>query len=350
MPAIKADILTMYDFYSDTKTRPTQAMLRTVLDAPVGDEQKGEDPTTLALCDRVASLLGKEAAVFLPSGTMCNQIAVRVHIRPGQELISERTCHILTSEGGAAAAFSGAMVHPIDGEHGTFTPEQAKAAIRPGTRHQPKSRLLCVEQTANLAGGALWPMDRLAGVCEVARSAGLATHMDGARLMNAVVKTGVPAAEWASHVDTCWIDFTKGLGTPVGAALAGPADFIEQAWGVKHQMGGAMRQSGVLAAMCLYALDHNVERLAEDHTRAAAVATHIGGLSKVANVLPAETNIVIFDLTPDAPTAAELVIACRQDGIVIGAFGERRIRIVTHLDVDDQAVEALCRSLTRHLG
>lgn len=340
----------MHDFYSDTKTRPTSAMLQSVLNAEFGDEQKNEDPTTLALCERVAALLGKEAAVYLPSGTMCNQIAVRVHIRPGEEIICERTCHILTSEGGAAAGLSGAMMHPIDGHLGTYDATLLRAAIQKGSRYQPTSRLVCVEQTANLAGGAVWPLERVHEVCKVARDAGLTTHLDGARLMNAVVKTGIPATEWTKGFDSCWIDFSKGLGAPVGAVLAGSADFIERAWAVKQQYGGAMRQSGVLAAMCLYALDHNIERLAEDHARAARIAERVGQMRKVAAVLPAETNIIIFDLTPDAPTALDVVNRCRDDGIIIGAFGERRIRVVTHLDVDDTAAEALCKSLARQLG
>jgi threonine aldolase len=340
----------MHDFYSDTKTRPTAAMREAVLGAEVGDEQKNEDPTTTALCERVADLLGKEKAVFLPSGTMCNQIAVRVHIRPGEEIICERTCHILTSEGGAAAGLSGAMMHPIDGELGTYTPEQLKAAIQLGSRYQPRSRLVCVEQTANLAGGAIWPLERIEAVCAVAHDAGLTTHLDGARLLNAVVKTDVPANHWTRSFDTCWIDFSKGLGAPVGAVLAGSADFIERAWAVKQQYGGSMRQSGVLAAMCLHALDHHVERLADDHALAARIAERISQMPKVARVLPVQTNIIIFDLTPDAPTAAEVVQACREDGVIIGAFGERRIRAVTHLDVDDVAADALCRSLARRLG
>lgn len=340
----------MYDFYSDTKTKPTQAMRRAVLNAEVGDEQKAEDPTTEELCRRVSDLLGKEASVFLPSGTMCNEIAIRVHIRPGDEIICERSSHIVNFEGGAPAAYSGAMIHALDGQNGTLDPEQIEAAIRPGSRYAPRSRLLCVEQTANLAGGAIWPLEKIKAAAAVARCAGLATHMDGARLMNAVVRSGVSAADWAEDYDSCWIDFTKGLGAPVGAVLAGSRDFIERAWVVKQQFGGAMRQSGILAAMCLYALDHHVERLAEDHDLAKSIAKRIEPLPKVETVLPVDTNIVIFDLTPDAPNADELVRLCRDDGITVGAFGERRIRIVTHLDVDEFAGDALCAALSRHLG
>ena len=340
----------MYDFYSDTKTKPTRAMRETALSADVGDEQKGEDPTTSALCTRIANLLGKEAALFLPSGTMCNQIALQVHLEPGDEVICERTCHIVNAEAGGPAALAGAMIHAVDGDRGTLEADQVRKAIRRRSRHAPRSRLLSVEQTANLAGGAIWPLERLKAVAEVARAAGLATHMDGARLMNAVVRSGISAADWAADFDTVWIDFSKGLGAPVGAALAGSTAFVEKAWTIKQRLGGAMRQSGILAAMGLYALDHHVDRLAEDHDRATQIADRIAGLKGVAAVLPVETNIVIFDLGENAPDADTLVGQCREDGLIVGAFGDRRIRTVTHLDVDDEAVEALCRSLERHLG
>ncbi|MBZ0216797.1 MAG: threonine aldolase family protein [Fimbriimonadaceae bacterium] len=339
----------MHDFFSDTKTKPTLAMRQTVLDVEVGDEQKAEDPTTTKLCNRVADLLGKEAAVFLPSGTMCNEIAIKVHIQPGDEIICESSCHIVNFEGGAPAAFSGAMIHALDGNNGILDPEQVKSAIRPASRYAPRSRLLCVEQTANLAGGRVWPSDQIRAVSDVAKEAGLATHMDGARLMNAVVQSGLSAAEWTEGYDSCWIDFTKGLGAPVGAVLAGTQDFIEHAWTIKQQFGGAMRQSGVLAAMCLYALDHHVERLADDHALAKSIAARIKQLPNIENMLSVDTNIIIFDLAPEAPTAAELASLCKDDGVMIGAFGERRVRIVTHLDVDQQAGYALCAAMGNHL-
>ncbi len=325
-------------------------MRQTVLDAEVGDEQKAEDPTTTKLCKRVAELLGKEAAVFLPSGTMCNEIAIKVHTHPGDEVICERTCHIVHFEGGGPAAISGAMIHALDGTNGFLDPEQIRSAIRPASRYAPRSRLLCVEQTANLAGGRVWPLDQLKAVSNVAKEAGMATHMDGARLMNAVVQSGISAAEWAESYDSCWIDFSKGLGAPVGSVLAGSQDFIEHAWIVKQQLGGAMRQSGILAAMCLYALDHHVDRLADDHALANSIAERIGKLRSVEKLLPVDTNIVIFDLMPDAPTATELAHLCESDGVIIGDFGERRIRIVTHLDVDQKSGDALCAAMANHLG
>ena len=335
----------MHDFYSDTKTRPSTAMRRAVLVADVGDEQKDEDRTTRELCDRVASLLGKEAAVFLPSGTMCNEIAIRVHTKPGDELICERSCHLINFETGGPAALSGVMTHPIDGENGTYTAEQLRAAIRPSSRYSPESRLVSVEQTANMGGGTVWDREQLREVIDAAKDAGLATHMDGARLMNAVVKSGVAAHDWTADIDSCWIDFTKGLGAPVGAVLAGSAELIRRAWRVKQQIGGAMRQSGILASMCLYALDHNVERLADDHGLASRIATEIGAFAGVERVLPVGTNIVIFDLARSAPSAASVVDSLAHDDIQVGAFGERRIRVVTHLDVDETSGNVLCEAL-----
>jgi threonine aldolase len=338
------------DFYSDTLTKPTRAMLEAVLAAEVGDEQRGEDPTTNALCARAADLLGKEAAVLLPSGTMCNEIAIRVHCGPGDEIICARNSHIVGYEGGGPAALSGAMPHPLDGPGGRFTPEQVQAAIRPRSRYAPVSRLLAVEQTANMAGGAVWPVEDLDAVASVAREHGLATHMDGARLMNAVVASGRPAHEHAAGFDSVWLDLTKGLGGFAGAVLAGSAAFIGQAWRYKQQWGGAFRQSGHIAATGLYALEHHVERLAEDHARAATIGQTLAALPKVAQVLPVETNIVIFDITEDGPTAAGLVATLGGQGLRVGAFGARRVRIVTHLDVDDSAVDRLCAALSAILG
>ncbi len=340
----------MHDFYSDTKTKPTMAMRESVLQAVVGDEQKDEDPTTLELCDRVAALLGKDAAIFLPSGTMCNEIALRVHTRPGDEVICERSCHIFGFETGGPAAISGVMMHPIDGVNGIFEADQVVQAIRPSSRYMPETRLVCVEQTANMGGGAVWPLEKIRQVAAAAKDAGIATHMDGARLMNAAVKSGISAKDWTEGFDSCWIDFSKGLGAPVGAVLAGSTDFIAQAWRIKQQIGGSMRQSGVLTAMCLYALDHHVERLADDHRLATSIADRIAVMKGVAAVKPVETNIVIFDLTTAVPDANSLVDRMAVDGVLTGAFGERRIRVVTHLDVDASAADALCASLEQHLS
>ncbi len=333
------------DFHSDTLSKPTPAMLEAMVAAEVGDEQKGEDPTTNALCRRVAELTGKEAAVLLPTGTMCNEIALRVHCDPGTEVICERACHIVNFEAGGPAAISGVMIHTIDGSQGQFSTDQLENAIRPLSRYAPESRLVTVEQTANFGGGAVWPLARLRAIGEMAKAHGLATHMDGARLLNACVATGTTAREQAAAYDSIWIDFTKGLGAFAGAALAGSTDFISQAWRIKQQCGGALRQSGYIAAAALYALDHHVERLAEDHALARHIGARIDALGIVNHVLPVESNIVIFELSARAPSADMVVERLLSHGIRVGAFGPRTVRAVTHLDVDRRAGDSLCDAL-----
>src|SRR5688500_13383507 len=260
------------DLYSDTVTRPTADMRRFMCEAEVGDEQKHEDPTVNLLQEMVADLLGKEAAVFLPSGTMCNEIALRVHCRPGDEMLAHRTAHPIHFETGGPAALAGVNIRPLEGSRGQYDVEVLEAGIRPDSRHYPRSRLVWVEQPSNLGGGSIWPLARVRDVTGVARRHRLATHLDGARLMNAVVASGVAARDWAAPFDSAWIDFTKGLGAPVGAALAGSREFIEEAWRLKQQMGGAMRQAGIIAAGGVYALRHHVKRLAEDHANARRLA------------------------------------------------------------------------------
>ncbi len=321
------------NFYSDTQTRPTRAMLETALTAEVGDEQSDRDPTTLALCERVADLLGQEAAVFLPSGTMCNEIALAVHTKPGDEVICHRLSHIVTAEGGGPASMSGLMIHMLDGPNGMFTADQVTGAVRSGSRYEPRSRVLSLEQTMNFGGGAVWPLDQMESVTEAGREAGLACHLDGARLLNACAASGVAAKDYGTQFDSVWIDFTKGLGAPVGAALAGSREFINEAWRFKQRWGGAMRQSGVLAAMCNYALDHNVERLAEDNALARSMGERLAGMAGVAAVLPVDTNIVIFDLTEDVPEAVSVVAEMQARNTRVGARGQRHMRMVTHLDV-----------------
>ena len=339
----------MFDFYSDTKTKPTRKMREAILDAEVGDEQKGEDPTTNALCERVADLLGKEAAVFLPSGSMCNEIAIAIHCRPGDEVLCDKTCHILNFEGGGPAALSGVVLSTLEGNLGRFSAEQVRDAIRAPSRYFPRTRMVSVEQTANLGGGAIWTPEGIDEVVTVAKEHGLATHMDGARLMNAVVASGVPASRYTKGMDSCWIDFSKGLGAPVGAVLAGPAEFIEEAWRYKQQWGGAMRQSGVLAAMCLYALDNHVDRLAEDHALAQYIGDALSGMKNVAHVVPVATNIIFFDIAEGGPDELVLSNLAKEAGIIIGPYGGGRIRILTHLDVDREAADALISFLRTHL-
>jgi threonine aldolase len=326
------------NLYSDTQTRPTEGMRRAMATAEVGDEQRREDPTVLALEARVAELLGQEAAVFLPTGTMCNAIAFRVHIRPGgDEVILNRLSHPIIAEAGGPAAISGALVSPLERPDGMLSPEQVRAAIRPvGDLHMPRPRLVSLEQTTNIGGGRVWPLEQLQAVLLVAREHGLRAHLDGARLLNAVVASGVPAAEWAGDFDTAWIDFTKGLGAPVGACLAGSEELIAEGWRYKHMFGGAMRQAGIVAAAGLYALDHHVERLAEDHENARVLAEGLAELPGV-ELDPAavDTNIVVFDV-PDGPAFRA---ALEDRGVQMSALGERRVRAVTHLDVDRAGID-----------
>ena len=237
------------NLYSDTQTQPTEGMRAAIAAAEVGDEQRKLDPTVNALQERVAELLGQEAALFLPTGTMCNEIAFRLHIRAaGDEILCDRLAHPIIAEAGGPAALAGAMLNPIDGDGGVFTGTQLEAALRPDSRYMPRSRLVSVEQTTNISGGRVWPLETMLGVLEKAREHGLRTHLDGARLLNAVVASGVPAGDWAGGFDTAWIDFSKGLGAPVGAVLAGSEELIEEAWRWKQMTGGAMRQAGIVAA------------------------------------------------------------------------------------------------------
>jgi threonine aldolase len=327
------------DLSSDTVTKPTQDMRRFMCEAEVGDEQKYEDPTVNLLQDMVAELLGKEAALFLPSGTMCNEIALRVHCRHGEEMLAHASAHPIHFESGGPAALAGVNVRSLDGPHGQYDAATLEAAIRPDNRHMPRSRLVWVEQTSNLGGGSIWPLAKVREVAAVARRRGLSTHMDGARLMNAVVASAVPAQEWAAPFDSAWIDFTKGLGAPVGAAIAGSRNFIAEAWRLKQQMGGAMRQAGIIAAGGIYALRHHIKRLSEDHANARRLADGLAALPGVSlDPATVETNLVFFDVTGaiDAPKAVAGLLA---RGIRMGALGPRTIRAVTHLDVSAADVD-----------
>jgi len=327
--------------FSDSLTRPTPAMLEAMLNAEVGDEQRGTDPTAKELERRVAQLLGHEAAVFLPSGTMCNAIGVRLHIRPGgDEIILDEFAHPAESEAGGPAAMSGATLKFLRTEHGIFSGADVEDAVRPHDRYLPRSRLVVVEQTVNLAGGRIWRLDQIEDVLLAARRHGLRTHLDGARLLNACVASGILAHDFASGFDTAWIDFAKGLGCPLGAAIAGSAELIEEAWRYKQMWGGAMRQTGYIAAACLYALDNHVDRLAEDHALARELA---GLLANVPDVRidpeKVETNIVVFAV-PDAQAVAARL---RQVGLDLLVIDEHRLRAVTYLGIDRERVREAAR-------
>ena len=312
-------------------------MRKAMYEAEVADEQRKLDPTVNALQERVAELLGKEAALFLPSGTMCNAISFRVHIdKSGDEVIIHEAAHPIVAEAGGPAAISGAMMKPLVADGGIFSAEQVEAAVRPRDRYMPRSRLLSVEQTTNMGGGRVWPQETLRAVVDVAKRHDMRTHMDGARLMNAVVASGHSAAEHADGFDTAWIDFTKGLGAGVGACMASSADLIDQAWRFKQMWGGSFRQAGTIAAAGLYALDNNVERLAEDHENARFLAEGLAELPGV-EIDPStvETNIVIFK-TPD-PGGLVDRLAGRVE--LSKAAGGKAVRAVTHMDVSRAEVE-----------
>jgi threonine aldolase len=328
------------DLRSDTVTRPTPAMRAAMAAAEVGDDVYGEDPTVNALERRVAELLGKEAALFVPSGTMANQIAVNIHAGPGDELLCDPTSHVYVWEGGGIARLSGVTARTIPGEGGLLTLDRLAGAIRPDDGHYVRTRLVCLEITHNRGGGRVQPIVQVAEIAGWARAHGLAMHLDGARLMNAVVASGIAAAEWGHYFDTVSICFSKGLGAPVGSALAGPADLIRKAHRVRKVFGGGMRQAGILAAAALHALDHHVERLADDHRNARVLAKAVeetDGLRLESG--PVETNLVWIEVDPSFGTAQEVVARLKAAGVLVSALGPQVVRACTHLDVDREQVE-----------
>lgn len=335
------------ELHSDTQTRPTPGMRKAMAEADVGDEQKGEDPSVNRLLDMAKELFGKEDAVFLPSGTMCNQISLMIHCRPGDEVLCDKTAHIWSTEGGGAAVFAGSLIRPIDGDRGVFTAQQLEQNIRAVRRHTPKPRLVAVEQTSNAGGGTVWPLETIREVEAMARKHGLAMHMDGARLMNAVVASNVSAADFAAPFDTMWLDLSKGLGCPFGAVLLGSKAVIEDAWQWKQRMGGAMRQAGVIAAAGVYALKHHVSRLAEDHANAKFFAERIAQIPGISiDVNTVETNLVFFDVAKTGLTAGQVHDRLLEHGVRIGASSGTRMRAVTHLDVSRDQLAAAAAALS----
>jgi threonine aldolase len=328
------------DLFSDTVTRPTESMRRFMCGAEVGDEQQREDPTVNLLQDMVADLLGKEAGLFLPSGTMCNQVAFAVHCRAGDEILLQELAHPLLYEVGGPSAMIGALLRPLPGVRGQFTADQVREAIRPPAYYMPRTRALSIEQTSNVAGGICWPLEQIEAICEVAHAGKLMTHMDGARLLNAVVATRTSARQFAAPFDSVWIDLSKGLGAPVGAVLAGSREFIEAAWRYKQRFGGAMRQAGIIAAAGVYALRHHVDRLAEDHARARELAEGLADLRGI-ELDPAavETNIVIFDVRATGLTGDQFAERTLDShGVRFSVLGPHMVRAVTHLDIPPDGV------------
>jgi len=333
-------------------TRPTPEMRRAMAAAEVGDDVLGDDPTVLRLQQKVARRLGKEAALYVPSGTMANQTAIRAQTEPGDEIIAHEMSHAYMYESGAPFALSGCSMRFLPGERGLFDAGQVRAALRPVESHFARSRLIIVENTHNRGGGSIWPVDRLGPIREVADEFGLGMHLDGARLMNACAATGREPTEYTRYFDTVSICFSKGLGAPVGSAVAGDAETIRRCHRFRKMFGGGMRQAGVIAAAAEYALEHNVDRLVEDHANARRLAEAIAELPGVSIDLAAvETNILYFDVDESLGTAQSLADRLKAEGVSMLATAPQRIRAVTHLDVDaagiDRAITVLRRLLER---
>ncbi|MGB9700573.1 MAG: low-specificity L-threonine aldolase [Thermodesulfobacteriota bacterium] len=324
----------MIDLRSDTVTKPTPAMRQAMMAAEVGDDVFGEDPTVNALQEKAAQLLGKEAAIFVASGTMANQLSIKAHTQPGDEVIIEAGAHAMNFEGGAGAVLSGVQFFGIPGHRGIIDVSQVEAAIRPDDAHFPVSRLIIIENTHNRGGGTVFPLSKILEIRELANRRGLRMHMDGARLWNACVASGISPAQYAAPFDSVSVCLSKGLGCPAGSLVVGPKDFIKRVHRLRKMVGGGMRQIGFLAAAGIYALDHHIKRLEEDHRKAKKLAH---GLAEIKNIKinPAEveTNILYFDVSPAEKTAQEVVLACRQKGVLLHATGKTRIRCVTHLDI-----------------
>jgi threonine aldolase len=328
------------DLRSDTVTKPTPGMRRAMAEAEVGDDVLGDDPTVKALEVRTAELLEKETAVFVPSGTMANQIAVGVHTQPGDELLCSTTSHVYVWEAGGIARNSGVTTRTFDGDNGLLTLGDLQDAIRPDDAHYVRTRLVCLENTHNRGGGRIQPIESIAAIGRWARDHNLAMHLDGARLMNAVVATGRPAREWAQHFDTVSICFSKGLGAPVGSALAGSSEAIQRARRLRKLFGGGMRQAGTIAAGALYALEHHLDRLSEDHAHARILAEAFASTDGLAlESGPVETNLVWVSVSPSMGTAAEVAAYLLSRGILVSVLGAQVLRACTHLDVARDQIE-----------
>jgi threonine aldolase len=339
----------MIDLRSDTVTKPTPEMRKAMADAEVGDDVFREDPTVMALERETAELLGKEAALFVPSGTMGNELAVRLHTTSGDEIICDAGCHIFNHEAGGAAALSGVTCRLIHGNRGIFTAAEMLAAIRPSDVHFSPVKAVCVENSNNSGSGSVWPLETLAELSRAARSRGLAVHMDGARLWNAAVASGVAEQQYATYCDTLSVCFSKGLGAPVGSALVGPKELVERARRFRKMWGGGMRQAGILAAGALYALRNNRRRMHEDHANARKLAEGLASINGVELLgVPVQTNIVRFR-TRGTPAAA-VVAALKDQGVLVLATGPDSIRAVTHLQVTSADIDSALKALSRVLS
>ncbi|MCI0702376.1 MAG: low-specificity L-threonine aldolase [Planctomycetia bacterium] len=336
----------MIDLRSDTVTKPTPGMLSAMTRAAVGDDVFGEDPTVNELEARTAALFGLEAGLFVPSGTMANQIAVRVHCRPQDEILLESTCHICLWEAGGPAALSGVTCRPIDSQYGSLGDSDFANKIRPDDMHSVRTRLVCLEVTHNRGGGTIMSPDAINDISRWARHHGLAMHLDGARIWNAMVKTGIPAHKWADMFDTVAVCFSKGLGAPVGSMLLGPKDLIAHGRRIRKLFGGAMRQAGFLAGACIYALDHHIERLAEDHANAKIIADAVADVPGFTLTPPdVETNLVWFEVDARHDSAKAVAERLKAKGVLVAALGKNVIRACTHLDVTRAQCETAAEAI-----
>lgn len=332
------------DLRSDTVTKPTPAMRDAMAQAEVGDDVYGEDPTVNRLEAMAAQLLGKEAALFVPTGVMGNQLALRLHTRPGDEVIVESSSHLIRYEGGSASSLSGVQLCCVTGDRGRLSPESIESAIRRQDLHTPPTTLVCLEQTHNVGGGSIYPLELIHRIMEVVRSHGLALHLDGARLFNAVVKTGVSAADYARPFDTVSFCLSKGLGAPVGSMVVSDRARVQTLRRLRKVFGGGMRQVGILAAAGVYALQHHIERLAEDHANAHHLATLLQDIPEVVvDVKAVETNMVMFQVPRSSQSTEVLLAECRKAGVLLNAVGSRAFRVVTHLDVNREDMDAAAR-------
>jgi threonine aldolase len=339
------------DLRSDTVTKPTPGMRKAIAEAEVGDDVFGEDPTVNALQEKVAKILEKEAAIFVPSGTMANQLAIKSHTQPGDEVIIEATSHPYNFEGGGGAAISGIQFYCLKGVRGVLDASQIEEAIRPDDHHFPVTKLICLENTHNRGGGSIYPIEKMIEIYRLAKSKGLLVHLDGARLWNASVATGIKSQKYAQWADSVSVCLSKGLGAPIGSLVAGSKTFIERVHRFRKMFGGGMRQAGIIAAAGIYALDHHVERLKEDHQNAKRLALGLKELNGV-SIIPehVETNIVIFDVIHTGWTAPQVAEAMKSNGVLIHPLGKTQIRLVTHLDVTSEDIEVALKAFEKVLG
>jgi threonine aldolase len=341
----------MIDLRSDTVTRPSAAMRTAMANAEVGDDVFGEDPTVNQLQTKVASLLGKEDALFVPSGTMANQTCIKVHTQPGDEVIVERDSHIFNYETAGGAFLSSVQVHPVEGVRGVLSVEGVKRAVRPRVYYMPKTRLLCLENTHNRAGGTIYPIEAIKEMHDLARNEGMMLHLDGARLWNASAVTGIPPREYASYFDSVSVCLSKGLGAPIGSVISGTKEFIDQARRYRKIFGGGMRQAGILAAAGIYALDHNRDRLNEDHEKARYLAGELARMPELSIDLESvQTNIIIIGVEKSGHTPEEILAALRERGVLLTLGNYMGVRAVTHLDVSMEQVREAAAVVARTLS